>query len=144
MQESKFFGLQFTKIGLLTPEHEGITFLRNVANHLPKSALCNTPEDLNVQQYSSETGTKKEELETRLYMDCNAKEWRDGVVWTGNFEIESHNEKCCKRRMPPTQRRKMGYIWYTVEMSGARRRATNCSKINCCKKRAEVSTQENG
>jgi hypothetical protein len=59
-------------------------------------------------------------------------EW-DGVVWIGNFEIESHNEKCCKRRMPPTQRRKMGYTWYTVEMSGARRRATNFLKINCCK-----------
>jgi len=68
MQQSKFFGLQFTKIGLLTPEHEGITFFRNVGNHLPKSALCNTPEDLNVQQYSCEIGTKKEELETRLYV----------------------------------------------------------------------------
>jgi len=66
MQQSKFVGLQFTKYGLLTPEHEAIRFLRNIGNHLAQSALCNTPEDLNFQQYSCETATMKEELEKKL------------------------------------------------------------------------------
>jgi hypothetical protein len=84
MQQSKFLGLQSTKYGLLTPEHEAIRFLRNVGNHLAQSALCNTPEDLNFQQYSCETATMKEEFEKKINIHCcNANE-KNGTVWLGS------------------------------------------------------------
>ena len=145
MQRSKFFGLQFTKFGLLTPEHEGITFLRNVGNHLPQSALCNTPEDLNIQQYSYEIGAMKGKLETRLYMDGrNANEW-NGTEWFG-LEISKLTvimRSAVKGGCPLRKEEEWGTYDTLLKCPGARREATIYFENNCLQKREELSTQGN-
>ena len=122
-----FFGMQFTKIGLLTPEHEGITFLRNVGNYFPQTAFCNTPEDLNIQQYSCETGNMEEELETKLYVDCcSAKEW-NGTAWFGLevWKLRVIMRSAVKGGCPLHKEEEWGTYGTLLKCPGARRGATN-------------------